>query len=80
MVAVFQKVGVGQWFRYVTGLLEVLGAIGLFVPGYSFYSAVLLSLVMIGAVISQFTVLGESPIPPVVMLLLTGAIAYLRKP
>ena len=33
MVAVFDKIGWGQWFRYVTGLLEVASAIGLFIPG-----------------------------------------------
>ena len=80
MVDEFAKVGLGQWFRYFTGLLEVLGAIGLFLPRYSFYSGVLLSVVMIGAVISQLTVLRGSPIAPLVMLLLTSTIAYLRKP
>jgi len=80
MVAMFEKVGVGQWFRYVTGLLEVAGAIGLLVPGYAFYAAVLLALVMVGAVISQVTVLAASPLVPLAMLVLTGAIAYLRKP
>ena len=27
MIALFDAVGVGQWFRYVTGLLELLGAL-----------------------------------------------------
>lgn len=44
MVAVFDKIGLGQWFRYVTGVLEVIAAIGLFIPRFSFYSAVLLGL------------------------------------
>jgi len=29
MVDLFAKVGLGQWFRYVTGLLEVAAGIGL---------------------------------------------------
>ena len=29
MVELFDKVGLGQWFRYLTGLLEVAGGIGL---------------------------------------------------
>jgi len=33
MVALFDAVGIGQWFRYVTGSLEVLGAALLIVPG-----------------------------------------------
>src|SRR5271155_3640848 len=80
MVEVFEKVGVGQWFRYVTGLLEVSGAIGVLVPGYAFYGAALLAMVMVGAIVSHLTVLGGSPASPAVLLVLTGTIAYLRRP
>src|SRR6266699_2023867 len=37
MVELFDKVGLGQWFRYLTGLLEVAGGIGLLIPRYAFY-------------------------------------------
>ena len=80
MVELFDKVGLGQWFRYVTGLLEVVGAIGLLISRYAFYAAVLLVIVMIGAIIAHVTVLGSSPAAPLVLLVLTGIIAYLRKP
>ena len=33
MIALFEAVGIGQWFRYVTGSLEVLGAFLLIIPG-----------------------------------------------
>lgn len=79
MVEVFQKVGVGQWFRYVTGTLEVLGAIGLLIPRYTFYAAALLATVMVGAIISHLTVLGGSPAGPIVLLLITGTVAYMRR-
>lgn len=79
MVEMFEKVGVGQWLRYVTGLLEVTGAIGLLVPRYAFYGAALLATVMVGAIASHLTVLGGNPAPAMVLLLLTGTIAYLRK-
>jgi putative oxidoreductase len=79
MIAVFEKVGVGQWFRYVTGLLEVAGAIGLLIPRYAFYAALLLAMVMTGAVIAHLTVLGGSPAAPVILLILTGTVAWLRK-
>src|SRR6266851_2330981 len=49
MVDLFAKVGLGQWFRYVTGLLEVAAGIGLLMSRSAFYSAVLLALVMAGA-------------------------------
>jgi putative oxidoreductase len=80
MVQVFDKVGLGQWFRYFTGLLEVVAAIGLLISRYAFYAAVLLAVVMAGAIIAHVTVLGSSPAAPVVLFVLTGIIAYLRKP
>jgi len=80
MVEMFGKVGLGQWFRYVTGLLELAGAIGLLIPRYAFYAAVLLAIVMVGAVIAEVAVIGDSPVPPAVLLVLSGIIAWLRKP
>jgi putative oxidoreductase len=80
MVEVFDKVGLGQWFRYFTGLLEVAGGIGLLVPRYAFHAARLLAIVMVGAVIAHLTVLGGSFAPALVLLVLTGTIAHLREP
>jgi uncharacterized membrane protein YphA (DoxX/SURF4 family) len=80
MVELFAKVGFGQWFRYFTGLLEVAAGIGLLISRYAFYAAALLAMVMAGAFIAHVTVLGSSPAAPVVLFVLTGIIAYLRKP
>jgi putative oxidoreductase len=80
MVELFDKVGRGQRFRYLTGLLEVAGAIGLLIPRYAFYAAGLLAIVTVGAIIAHVTVLGTSPAVPVVLLILSGTIAWLRKP
>jgi putative oxidoreductase len=35
MVQTFDAVGIGQWFRYVTGLIEVASAILLLIPALS---------------------------------------------
>ena len=80
MVELFAKVGLGQWFRYFTGLLEVAAGIGLLISDYAFYAAALLAMVMAGAFIAHATVLGSSPAAPVVLFVLTGISAYLRKP
>lgn len=80
MVDLFDKVGIGQWFRYVAGALEVASGIGLLFSRYAFYAAVLLTTVMAGAIIAHLTVLGTSPAAPVVLFVLAGTIAYLRKP
>jgi uncharacterized membrane protein YphA (DoxX/SURF4 family) len=80
MVALFDKVGVGQWFRYFTGVVELTAGIGLLVPRYAFYAALALVVVMVGAIIAQLTVLAGSPAAPLALLFFNGIIAYLRKP
>src|SRR5712672_4817116 len=80
MVELFDKVGLGQWFRYLTGLLEVAGGIGLLIPRYAFYAAILLVIVMIGAIITHLAIVGGSPVPAFSLFVLSGTIAYLRKP
>src|SRR5437867_2620964 len=47
LVALFGAIGIGQWFRYVTGGLEVLGAVALLVPPASGAGALLLAAVMV---------------------------------
>jgi len=49
-------------------------------PRYALYAAALLSIVMVGAIIAHLTVVGESPVPATVLLVLTGIIAYVRRP
>ena len=80
MVAMFEKLGVGQWFRYFTGLVELTAGIGLLISRYAFYAALALVVVMIGATIAQLTVLAASPAAPLALLVFSGIIAYLRKP
>ena len=79
MVALFDAVGLGQWFRYVTGLLEVLGALLLIVPGKTAFGAVLLACVMAGAVVAHLTVLHTAPAAPLVLFALTALIAWGRR-
>ena len=79
MVAMFAKIGFGQWFRVLTGSLEVAGAIGLFVSRFAAYAASLLAVVMVGAIGFQLTILGQSPVPPIILLLLALSIIWLSK-
>ena len=80
MVEMFAKLGAGQWFRYLTGALEVLGAVTLLVPRAAFYGALLLATVMVGAIVTHVAVVGGSPIPALVLLAIVGAVAWLRRP
>jgi putative oxidoreductase len=79
MIALFDAVGIGQWFRYITGSLEVLGALPLIVPGKTAFGAVLLACVMAGAVVAHLTVLHTAPTAPVVLFALTALIAWGRR-
>lgn len=66
MVQTFDAVGLGQWFRYVTG------AIALWLPGLQAYAAGLLVCTMIGALIAHAVVLGLAAGLPALVL---GALA-----
>jgi len=77
MVGTFDAIGVGQWFRYVTGAIEVGAAILLFVPGKQAWGAGLLVCTMIGASLAHIMVLGaDTMLPAVVLLVVTAIITY----
>src|SRR3984893_13577061 len=79
MVALFDAVGVGQWFRYVTGLMELAGALLIVIPRTKFFGAALLSLVMVGAVLTHLFILHNAPTAPAVLLVLAGIVAWGRR-
>lgn len=79
MVQVYDLIGVGQWFRIVTGLVEVGGAIALLIPGYAGLAALWLAGTMVGAVIAHLMVLPTPAAPAVVLLVLTATLAWLRR-
>ena len=39
MVGLFDAIGIGQWFRYLTGLIEVGSALALLVPSLAVFGA-----------------------------------------
>jgi uncharacterized membrane protein YphA (DoxX/SURF4 family) len=67
MVATFDAIGIGQWFRYLTAIIEVGGAVLLWVPGAQAIAAGLLTCTMIGAVLSHLFILGPSAVPATVL-------------
>jgi putative oxidoreductase len=79
MVALFDAIGVGQWFRYVTGGIEVASAVTLFVPALAPFGAVALVVTMVGAVATHLFVVGGSPAVPVALLLGALAVAWARR-
>jgi putative oxidoreductase len=79
MVALFKAIGVGQWFRYVTGTLEVTGAMLIVVPKTRSIGAALLAAIMLGAIAANLFILNTSPGAPVVLLLLSSFIVWGRR-
>jgi putative oxidoreductase len=79
MVALFDAIGVGQWFRYVTGSIEVVSAVALLVPSWAAFGALLLIPTMIGAVFTHLFIVGGSAAPAAVALTASLAIAWARR-
>jgi uncharacterized membrane protein YphA (DoxX/SURF4 family) len=79
MVGLFGAIGLGQWFRYLTGILELGGAVALLVPRTRFYGAALLMGVMVGAIVTHVFVLHNAPTAAVVLLALASVVAWGRR-
>lgn len=79
MVREFDHVGLGQWFRCFTGVLELTGGILALIPKYSRWGALLLALVMCGALVAHFTVLRSSPAAAAAMLVAALIVVWLRR-
>ena len=77
-VQMYDAIGWGQWFRYVTGAIEVGSAILLLVPPLAVLGALLLACTMVGAAVAHVTVLHGPPTGPIALMLLSGAILWIR--
>ena len=77
----FAKWGYPDWFRIVTGVIEVAAAVLVLVPRTSFYGAGLIVATMVGAVLTHATHAETRNIPPpLVLFVLAAILAYLRRP
>ncbi len=76
MVAMFDKIGFGQWFRYFTAFTELSGAIFLLIPVAAFWGALILTATMVCAVATHLLLVGGSPAPAIVLGVLAAFVAY----
>lgn len=79
MTVMFAEIGAGQWLRFVVGVLELAGAVGLVVPRLAVAAACGIVALMVGATATNIVVLGSSPVMPLVFLVLALAVAVLRR-
>lgn len=80
MVADFEQIGLGQGFRIVTAIVEIIGALALLLPGTTVLGALWLSATMVGATAAHLLRLHTSPAPALVLLTLLLVVAWLRWP
>lgn len=78
-VRLFHDIGWGQWFRYVTGVVEVTGGLLLVVPRLAGASALLLMTVMVVATGIELFVLHRPPVAATACLCAHGTIAWNRR-
>ena len=79
MVGLFDKLAIGQWFRYLTGAMEVGGAILLLIPRLSGVGATILIPVMLGAIATHLFIIGGSPLTPIILLVAVAVVAWVRR-
>ena len=79
MVSLFDAIGLGQWFRYVTGVIEFTSGIALLVPAAAVFGALLLIPTMLGAIVTDVFTVRASPVVPLLLLLGVAAVAWSRR-
>lgn len=75
-IRVFAEIGIGQWFRYATGILEIVGAALILVPRATMAAVVMLLCVLVGALLAQIFIIGIGlPHTAIVCVLFTAVSA-----
>ncbi|WP_370948732.1 DoxX family protein [Amycolatopsis sp. cg5] len=76
----FDEIGFGQWLRYVTGVLEIAGGLGLLIPRLCGLAALGLVGVLAGAVGTELFLLAKGgPMLPAILLAAAAVIAWFRR-
>jgi putative oxidoreductase len=79
MVQEFDAVGLGQWFRYLTGAIELVGGVAILIPSLSVFGALVVLVVDIGAFFAQAFTLHMDVVHTIVIAIAIGALLYLQR-
>ena len=79
-IDMFATIGIGQWFRYLVGVLEIAGAVGVLIPRFSSLAALGLVCVMVGATLTNLLVLDASPLLTIGLLVVSALVVWGRWP
>ena len=81
-VRLFALIGLGQWFRYFTGIVEIVGGLLFLWPRATRAGAALLTATMMGAMIVQAVILKhplDSLFPGIYLFAVIAAFLRLRR-
>jgi uncharacterized membrane protein YphA (DoxX/SURF4 family) len=79
MVESFEHLGLGQWFRYVTGALEVIGAVVILLPAFAAFGGALLAVIMVGATLAHLFAIPGPSLPAIVLFALSGLVVFAHR-
>jgi uncharacterized membrane protein YphA (DoxX/SURF4 family) len=79
MIAEFQQIGLGDWFRYLTGALELAGGVAVLLPAVSALGAAVLLVVDVGAFIAQVEILHQDWIHTIVIGTFLSVLIYWQR-
>ena len=71
-IRTFNEIGLGDWFRYVTGGIQMLGAVLVLIPRTCLIGIAILSCTMLGAALIWIVVLHQAGNAPIPLLVLTA--------
>lgn len=76
----FEQIGLGMWFMYLVGVLELAGGLALLTPWLPGLSALCLIALLIGAFTTQMTVFdGKNAAFPLIVILPLAVVAWGRR-
>jgi putative oxidoreductase len=71
-IRLFTDIGIGQWFRYATGAIEILGAVLILIPRATTIAVTLLACTMVGALLAHVFIIGVGPQSVLVAVLMAA--------
>jgi putative oxidoreductase len=79
LVDLFDEIGAGTWLMYFVGACEVAGGIGLLIPRLCGFAAAALSVLIVGAIVTNVAIVDENPTLPIVYLVVLAGLVYRRR-
>ena len=77
----FADIGWGQWFRYFTGALDLIGGVLVLLPRRAFIGALLLMCTVgLATVLTIAGRISDSAVPPLILTALAATLAWLTRP